>query len=419
MSALLHLVSATIGITSTYKMTKGKRAKSAATKANAKKGASKKAENNSASGDKAIEIVDGQSDSGDSNNPDGQDDLGDEEEEDDQDDSEELDEDNDQEDADEEEKEEARITFSQMQSMMDMMMDKWMKASASQAAQPTVVQMPPKAKELPGLDKLKDFKGETDTDELDLWLKQLDRHCTYYGICGSLDTEDKKLAYAVSHLVGGAEAWWGSQKHQIKTYSNFIQALSKRFRSVVDADKAWEELVHLKQKDGQTVTAYSDRFVQLLTRIPTMHEDDKVRHFRMGLVPHLQQKVKEHRLSTLSEVMELAIVLEGTFAKKTWSTGGSGKAAINSVDTEGVSADQLQELLNQIKAKGTSRGAPSTAAPQGGPKGFCPRCGGRDHKIDTCKYPDWVCFFCKKPGHKKQDCEALKAKVAGQQTKNG
>lgn len=305
---------------------------------------------------------------------------------------------------------EIRIPLSQVQDMVakqvQVMMNQWI---ATQAPHPQLVQGPSKGKDLPALEKLKNFKGETDTDELDLWLKELKRHCTYYEIGGSLDTDAKKLAYAVSHLVGGAEAWWETQKQFVTTYSDFVVAVNARFRSVVDADKAAEELYDLKQKEGQAVTAFADRFMQLLTRVPTMHEEDKMRHFRRGLIAPLQQKVKEQKLKTLNEVIEYAIRMESTFAKK---PGLTGKSGLNAVTTEQQPAEQtelLQELINQIK--GWKKGPASTSTGAVGPqKDRCWRCGGYDHITDKCSYTTDVCWYCKKPGHIKMECKSLKAR---------
>ena len=301
-----------------------------------------------------------------------------------------------------------RLVTQQVQTLMG----QWMLTNQVQQAQSGSTGS--KGKDLPALEKLKNFKGETDTDELDTWLKELQRHCTYYAIGGSLDTEEKKLAYAVSHLVGGAEAWWDTQKLVIRSYSGFITAVTKRFRSVVDADKAAEDLYDLKQKDGQSVTAFCDRFMQLLTRIPSMHEEDRMRHFKRGLVPHLQQKVKEHKLATLNEVVELAIRLEGTFAKKNGGTSGAPKAQLNAVETETTQSD-IQELINQVKGW-VAKGGPSAGA--GSPSSTtrtgdrCWRCGNTDHITEKCTHKDNVCWYCKKAGHIKADCKALKARVA-------
>ena len=137
---------------------------------------------------------------------------------------------------------------------------------------------------LPALEKLRNFKGETDTDELDIWLKELKRHCQYYAVSGALNTDEKQLAYAISHLTGGAEAWWETQRDVVRTMAGFLEALNSRFRSVVDADKAAEELYDIKQKEGQSVASYSDHFMRLLVRVPKMQEDDRIRLYRRGLL---------------------------------------------------------------------------------------------------------------------------------------
>ena len=313
--------------------------------------------------------------------------------------------------------EELMIPMEQMDDMVEKkvqaLMGQWLLSNPKQLAP----QVASRAKDLPALDKLKCFKGETDTDELDLWLKELQRHCTYYEIGGSLDTDAKKLAYATSHLVGGAEAWWVTRKANIHTYQDFIKAISKRFRSAVDADKAAEEIYDTRQTENQSVTAFSDRFIQLLTRVPNMHEEDRIRHFRRGLLPHLQQKVKEHQLQTLTEVVELAIRLEATFAKRPPKIDTS-KAGLNMVDSTDESVQQqqqqalqLQALLNQMQGwKPKGPGVYTFGNTK--PNTRCWKCGDQSHTTETCTYPGNVCYYCKKPGHIKAECRSFKAKQA-------
>ena len=320
--------------------------------------------------------------------------------------------------------EELMIPMDQMEDMVERkvqaLMGQWMLANPKQLAAPIAH----RTKDLPALDKLKHFKGETDTDELDLWLKELQRHCTYYEVSGSLDTDAKKLAYATSHLVGGAEAWWTTRKTSIHTYQDFIKAISKRFRSSVDADKAAEEIYEARQSENQSVTTFSDRFIQLLTRVPNMHEEDRIRHFRRGLLPHLQQKVKEHHLQTLNEVVELAIRLEATFAERPTKIDTS-KAGLNMIDHTEESIQQqqqlplqfqqqqmplqLQALLNQMQGWKPKQAGTYTFGTTK-PNNHCWKCGDQSHTTETCTYPGNVCYFCKKSGHIKADCRSFKAK---------
>ena len=303
--------------------------------------------------------------------------------------------------------EELMVPLTQMDDMVEKkvqaIMGQWVLANPTQMASSAAT----RPKDLPALDKLKNFKGETDTDELDLWLKELNRHCTYYEIGGSLDTDAKKLAYATSHLVGGAEAWWETQKARILTYQDFVTAISMRFRSTVDADKAAEEIYDGRQKEGQSVTAFSDRFIQLLTRTPNMHEEDRIRHFRRGLVPHLQQKVKEFQLKTLNEVVELAIRMEATFAKR--PKIDTSRAGLNMMEHTDEQVQQIQALLNQMKGW-NPKGPGIYTFGNTKPGARCWRCGDNNHTTETCNHTDNVCYYCKKPGHIKADCRSWKAK---------
>jgi hypothetical protein len=270
---------------------------------------------------------------------------------------------------------------------------------------------------LPGLEKLHEFKGETDSDELDIWLRKLEKHCNYYALAGSLNTDKKKLEYAIAHLTGGAQDWWAGRKGEIGTYEAFKAALNGRFRSIVDADKAAEELYDIKQKEGQAVTAYTDRFQQLLIRVPDMAEADRVRLFQRGLHAQLQQKVKENRPVKLEEAITLAIRLEGTIGRRKYEGTGGGKAGVNSV--EGQPDAGVEEIIAAVVREMNKGSTYSRAgAGAGERRTYCFKCGDPKHMSHSCPLSASVCYRCKKPGHQKRQCPIpAKGKQIGEQGK--
>jgi hypothetical protein len=271
---------------------------------------------------------------------------------------------------------------------------------------------------LPGLEKLHEFKGETDSDELDIWLRKLEKHCNYYALAGSLNTDKKKLEYAIAHLTGGAQDWWAGMKGRIGTYAEFKVALNGRFRSIVDADKAAEELYDIKQKEGQAVTAYTDRFQQLLIRVPDMAEADRVRLFQRGLHAQLQQKVKENRPVKLEEAITLAIRLEGTIGRRKYEGTGGGKVGVNSVEQQSdAGVEEIIAAVMKEMSKGSTYKRAGAGA--GGERNaYCFRCGDPKHMSHSCPMGVSVCYRCKKPGHQRKQCPMpVKGKQAGEQGK--
>lgn len=282
---------------------------------------------------------------------------------------------------------------------------------------------------LPGLEKLHEFKGETDSDELDNWLRKLEKHCNYYSLAGSLNTDKKKLEYAIAHLTGGAQDWWAGMKGEIGTYAAFKVALNGRFRSIVDADKAAEELYDIKQKEGQAVTAYTDRFQQLLIRVPDMAEADRVRLFQRGLHAQLQQKVKENRPVKLEEAITLAIRLEGTMGRRKYEGAGGGRAGLNSVEQQEGGREEggekqpkagveeiIAAVMKEMNKRNTYSRTPGAGA--GEKKTYCFKCGDPRHMSHSCPLTVSVCYRCKKPGHQRKQCPAPpRGKQIGEQEK--
>jgi hypothetical protein len=282
---------------------------------------------------------------------------------------------------------------------------------------------------LPGLEKLHEFKGETDSDELDNWLRKLEKHCNYYSLAGSLNTDKKKLEYAIAHLTGGAQDWWTGTKGEIGTYTAFKVAVNGRFRSIVDADKAAEELYDIKQKEGQVVTAYTDRFQQLLIRVPDMAEADRVRLFQRGLHAQLQQKVKENRPVKLEEAITLAIRLEGTMGRRKYEGAGGGRAGLNSVEQQEGGREEggekqpntgVEEIIAAVMKEMNKRSTYSrtSGAGAGERKTYCFKCGDPRHMSHSCPLTVSVCYRCKKPGHQRKQCPTPpKGKQMGEQEK--
>jgi Ty3 transposon capsid-like protein/Zinc knuckle len=284
---------------------------------------------------------------------------------------------------------------------------------------------------LPGLEKLHEFKGETDSDELDNWLRKLEKHCNYYSLAGSLNTDRKKLEYAIAHLTGGAQDWWTGTKGEIGTYTAFKVAVNRRFRSIVDADKAAEELYDIKQKEGQVVTAYTDRFQQLLIRVPDMAEADRVRLFQRGLHAQLQQKVKENRPVKLEEAITLAIRLEGTMGRGKYERAGGGRAGLNSVEQQEGGREEgcekqpntgveeiIAAVMKEMNKRSTYSRTPGAGAGAGERKTYCFKCGDPRHMSHSCPLTVSVCYRCKKPGHQRKQCPTPpKGKQMGEQEK--
>lgn len=280
---------------------------------------------------------------------------------------------------------------------------------------------------LPGLEKLHEFKGETDSEELDIWLRKLEKHCNYYALAGSLNTDKKKLQYAIAHLTGGAQDWWAGMKGEISTYAAFKVALNGRFRSIVDADKAAEELYDIKQKEGQAVTAYTDRFQQLLIRVPDMAEADRVRLFQRGLHAQLQQKVKENRPVKLEDAITLAIRLEGTLGRRKYEGAGGGRAGLNSVEQQGEGTEEggrkqpdadVGEIIAAVMKEMSKGSTYSRATGTGERKTYCFKCGDPKHMSHSCPLSVSVCYRCKKPGHQRKQCPIpSKGKQTGEQEK--
>ena len=271
---------------------------------------------------------------------------------------------------------------------------------------------------MPDLEKLALFTGETDTDELNQWLRQVDRQTLYYMHDGRIGTEEDKLQFAIAYLSSGALDWWLSVRGEVDTFTTFREAIELRFTSEIAEDKAAEQIYESKQKDGQSVTKYTDRYQRLLLRVPDMAITDRIRHFVRGLREPIQSKIKEKGPKTVEEAIQLAIKLEG-LAPKTGTTGLSGAkssghdgAGLNSVGetTGGHEPNQVEKQMKEMRETiATLQRKPwNRTSATATPRPFCVECGDPTHTTASCKLDEFVCFNCRKPGRIKVDCKAPK-----------
>lgn len=287
------------------------------------------------------------------------------------------------------------------------------------------------------LEKLVLFQGEMDSDKLDAWLRRLMVHCSYYGGKGRpLEDEEEKVRYAAAHLEGAAADWWFAiMEGKVKTMQEFVAAVNGRFRSAVDADVAAEKLYRMKQQQGQSVARYAGLVQQLLLRIPDMAVSDRVRLFARGLLPHLAQKVREMRPSTLEQAVELAIRYEGSFdvtpGGKGKGAGGGGETRLNALTLEAEGDDESEEQQRpadveqkmelilaavqklQQPRRQSQAGQPPVA--QGRMQVSCFRCGDRGHRATDCSFTEDVCYNCREKGHRKAQCTKPRRGRGGQQ----
>jgi hypothetical protein len=246
---------------------------------------------------------------------------------------------------------------------------------------------------MPTLGEMPYFNGEMDSDALDKWIRTLMVQIVYYKTSKALVTEEEKVVFAMAHLGGIAADWWQSTAcRTVTTLQEFVDAMNRRFKSVLDEDVAADRLRGLKQGTN-SAHVYAGQVQQLLTRLPELDRASRVRAFVWGLEPVLQQKVREIRPATFELAYEHAIRIEGSFVNTPNKFNALTK--LNQVD-----ADEADDEDKPVTLAAMKRYVDVKSKANGG------GAGGLDRD------PDWKkklnCFNCNKMGHFKSECKSTR-----------
>jgi Retrotransposon gag protein/Zinc knuckle len=134
------------------------------------------------------------------------------------------------------------------------------------------------------------------------WVYQVERTCSIGGYQGKC-----QLDYAVLALDQYALQWWLSVEptRPAWTWEEFKAAIITAFTPVDDITTAREQLDRLRQgKDSAAY--YAQRFRQIVNRIPTLPDPERVHRFVSGLRDSVAQQVRIQRPPDLETAMLIA-----------------------------------------------------------------------------------------------------------------
>ena len=194
--------------------------------------------------------------------------------------------------------------------------------------------------------------------EVDSWLRSLRKQFEFHGE-GMFPNDAERIQYATFYLEGAALTWWDSvDKSGVETWDDFVKLLHKRWQPRLAAEVARQKIAALKQRG--TVSQLCNALQQLLAHVPTMHEDDRIFHFKQALSASIAAKVAEQKPSTLEEAMQVAVQAELYVGRPSSSFSGGlfyrpSNASSSGGARHGSSSATPMELsnLNQAPAEQT------------------------------------------------------------------
>jgi hypothetical protein len=204
------------------------------------------------------------------------------------------------------------------------------------------------------------FEGRTNT--LDTWLAALSRQFAWYGYASPAN-DAQRIRFATGYLSAAAWDWWEHAPSALHTgsWSDFVDALRKRFQPVTAAETARVQLRRLAQGKS-SVHDYVSAFRRLLVSVPSMSEDDRLFQFLQGLQPSISQQLRIHAVKTVDAAIEMATRI-GSLGEFNAALAAASASSTGSSSAQQPSPMELDAILNNIEGlEGETQPSPSAAA---------------------------------------------------------
>lgn len=275
------------------------------------------------------------------------------------------------------------------------------------------------------------YSGSSTPAVLDAWLREIRKHCRYYGPM----TDEQAVNYGSAQLSGYALDWWDaltaeSRAQAAASFATFEQVLRARFQPVTSSDTARLQLDSLRQGPKQSIHDYISSFRRYVAALPAMHEGDKVHAFLRGLHASVQRDLRKDGVATVEDAIIKAArigAMDQFSARSAAAAAGHGYAQSSSsssmMDLNNIEGLEQQtgesddgaagadspvtraELRQFLAAMQQQRGGRSGrhAPPSRGGRS-APRVPGLSEQEVRKRLDTGACFQCGEAGHRKYDC---------------
>ena len=223
------------------------------------------------------------------------------------------------------------------------------------------------------------FKGVREGPKVLEWVHQ----ATQYLRAAGLEFHETGVWHITNFLEGDAQVWWRLHcdkmdrglVHRPANWAQLKTLLVEQFQVFNHVTDIRDQYTALRQTS--TVSAYINKFRQLVVELPSEPEDQQIYQFLKGLKPAIQAQTRTHKPATLNIAMDIA---DEADRSNYHAFRGSSSYNRNGPPTRAGGAQPMQ-----IGAVSRMQTLPP-------------------HEIQRLRQEN-RCFYCRKTGHAARTCQ--------------
>ncbi|MCI00062.1 hypothetical protein A2U01_0021078 [Trifolium medium] len=238
------------------------------------------------------------------------------------------------------------------------------------------------------------FEGQYELTEASEWLIRMG------DMLEDLDcTPAEKVTFATRFFRGSACNWWHNAKEYMveMNWENFRRLFMSQYVPDSFTFQMGRELGELKQGKS-TVAEYTQQFNELirysLDTNEVLCEKTQMNKYRYGLRGEIAHAVSLQHITDFGDLIQKAYSAEATI-----NYARQEKEAVYQQRSDS------EKFRQQLKVKNPSSKGKHVYSPQTTKPYF--RCG--NYHKNECMKGKGICYFCKQPGHMRNDCPKWKS----------